>query len=79
MIDRANCSFTLAVRQILEASIGAGLERLQGVGALGRLVLLFVQTLVISSRRDSIHSVILAHGMCPSSRLADARNFTLKS
>src|SRR5262245_4672297 len=28
VIDLANCSFTLAVRQVLEVSIGAGLERL---------------------------------------------------
>ena len=35
MNDHANCSFTLAVRQVLEASIGAGLERLQGVALTG--------------------------------------------
>jgi len=35
VIDRENCSFTLAVRQVLEASIGAGLERLQGVARTG--------------------------------------------
>jgi len=35
MIDLANCSFTLAVRQVLEVSIGAGLERLQGVARTG--------------------------------------------
>jgi hypothetical protein len=35
MNDHVNCSFTLAVRQVLEASIGAGLERLQGVALTG--------------------------------------------
>jgi len=31
MNDRANCSFTHAVRQVFETSIGAGLVSLQGV------------------------------------------------
>src|SRR5262245_43506252 len=35
VIDRSNCSFTLAVRQVRETSIGAGLERLQGVARTG--------------------------------------------
>src|SRR5262245_38943293 len=35
MIDRTNCSFTHAVRQVMESSSSAGLERLQGAARTG--------------------------------------------
>jgi hypothetical protein len=47
--------------------------------ALERLILLSVQSLVSYSRRDSIHSVILAHGMRSASPKLDLPVFSTTS